>query len=93
LTVSSPFKEKPAIATVENNAISVQLIPDSMGSLQEDEVDQFWKLSSIFAEDESDFRPRMTSLSECNNNTLAAATIARVPAEQKSYLGYKQSKV
>ncbi|CAN9348607.1 unnamed protein product [Alternaria alternata] len=93
LTVSSPFKEKPAMATVENNAISVQLIPDSTGSLQEDEVDQFWKLSSIFAEDESDFRPRMTSLSECNNNTLAAATIARVPAEQKSYPGHKQSKV
>ncbi|KNG49898.1 hypothetical protein TW65_03338 [Stemphylium lycopersici] len=93
LTVSSPFKEKPAMATVENNAISVQLVPDSTGSLQEDDVDQFWKLSSIFAEDESDFRPRMTSLSECNNNTLAAATIARVPAEQKSYPSHEQSKV
>ncbi|KAB2108660.1 hypothetical protein AG0111_0g2617 [Alternaria gaisen] len=41
LTVSSPFKEKPAMATVENNAISVQLVPDSTGSLQEDNVDQF----------------------------------------------------
>jgi hypothetical protein len=93
LTVTAPFKEKPVMTTIENNAVSVQLMPDPMGMLQEDEVDQFWRLSSIFTEDESDFRPHLGPLSECNSNAVASATISRVSPEQKGHGNHDQSKV
>jgi hypothetical protein len=81
------------LSTVENNAISVQLIPDAAGSLQDDEVDQFWKLSSLFSEDESDFKPQLRGLNQCSNNTVASATISRLAPETKSHLSHDQSKV
>ena len=92
LTVNARFGNPKAPIGVENNAISVQLMPDSTGSLQADDVEQFWKLSSIFAEDESDYRPRLANLNQCNN-TIAAATISRASSEPKKAASHDPSKV
>jgi hypothetical protein len=93
LTVDSPFKTPTASGGMENNAISVQLIADTVGSLQEEDVEQYWKLSSIFAEDESDYRPQLANLNQCNSNTVAAATITRAPPETKNSGPHDPSKV
>ncbi|KAF7446281.1 Asp-protease-2 domain containing protein [Pyrenophora tritici-repentis] len=94
LSYESPFLKDPQSSLpVENNAISVQLVPDSSGTITADDYEQFWNLSSVLGETDSDTSSQLRGANQCNNNTVASATIARADTRKKPSASHNPSKV
>jgi hypothetical protein len=76
LTVKSEFLTNQFQASpIENNAISVQLIPDNDGALPVDVCTQFWDISDALTKND-----RTTFETECNS--ISSATVANVDSRK-----------
>jgi hypothetical protein len=86
LTTKAEFASAPQrdnVMPAQNNAISIRLMPDETGAIPAEDFNQFWSLSSMITEDPSDHSNDQL-LGQCNNTSVAAATISRGESHQKA---------
>jgi hypothetical protein len=93
LTVRAPWVEQQTVTPVGNNAIAVQMMPDSAGEIPSSDYEQYWNLSSILAEEESDTKPKMEGHNQYNSSTIGAAVIGRSTPEARMKASHEPSHV